>query len=208
MYIPKPNSGMFDMSQAEQDLERLIAQPTAQQLRPCPNCQLPCDSDTPAHCAQNCEPSCVNAPAALSSEPEQHPVERHIVNIVFELSSLRLLQPCWSCEGHLNGQGDLWKLPQVSFYASSPLYPQLLVCYLIRLKGNKQLHYPWHISMVNFGQTWVPGYQLEAALNHIDEEVQLERLQQDLQTISANLAERVKQEARQMLAQIRQGGAG
>ena len=205
MHIPQPKMGFFDKDQAEQELEQLIQQPGPLEERPCPNCQIPCDSNIPAQCAVNCDANCDNAPSALSSDPHNHPIECKVVNIVFELSTLRLIQPCWSCEGHLNGQGELWKLPQVSFYTASALYPKLLSSYLTKLKGSKQLHYPWQVIMVDYGQSWEPTYQLEPALNHIDEVIQLTLLQQDLHKISNGLAEQLKQEARIMLLNVRQG---
>lgn len=203
MYIPQPK--FLDKEKAEQELEQLLEQPDAQELRPCPNCQLPCESSLPAQCAISCDATCSNAPQALSSEPDKHPIEQHVVNIVFELSTLRLLQPCWSCEGHFNGQGELWKLPQVSFYSASELYPKLLAGYLTKLKNNNQLHYPWQVTMVDYGQTWGPTYQMEPSLNQIDEEIQLALLQQDLQKIADRLAEQLKQEARLMLVNVRRG---
>jgi len=205
MYIPKPNSALLNKAKAEEELEQLIGQPSAREQRPCPNCQLPCESSLPSQCAISCDANCVNAPQALSSEPDKHPIEQHVVKIVFELSTLRLMQPCWSCEGHLNGQGELWKLPQVSFYSASALYPKLLAGYLTKLKNNKQLHYPWQVIMVDYGQTWGPTYQLEPGLNHVDEEIVLPLLQEDLHKISDGLAEQLKQEARIMLVNVRTG---
>ena len=201
MFIPTPKPGFLNRNQAEQELQQLIAQPVAHELRPCPNCHLPSDASIPH---QYCNPDCSNAPQALSSEPDKHPIETRVVGVVFELSTLRLLQPCWSCEGHRNGQGELWKLPQVSFYAASALYPKLLVTYLNRLKHQKQLHYPWQVTLVDLGQTWGPTYQLEPALNQIMEEIKLEKLQNDLDKIGDGLGEKLKQEARFMLANMQQ----
>lgn len=205
MYIPQPKIDHFDKDKAEQELELLIQQPGATEERPCPNCLLPCESSIPAQCAVSCDANCDNAPQALSSEPDKHPIEQNVVKVVFELSTLRLMQPCWSCEGHLNGQGELWKLPQVSFYAASALYPKLLAGYLTKLKSSKQLNYPWQVILVDYGQTWRPTYQLEPALNHIDEVIQLSLLQQDLNQISTGLAAQLKQEARIMLVDVRKG---
>lgn len=203
MHIPTPKPAYLNEEKAIQELETLLGQPNARELRPCPGCKLPCESAQPVQCAVNCDADCVNAPQALSSEPEKHPIEQHVVKIVFELSALRLFQPCWSCEGHLNGQGEMWKLPQVSFYASSELYPKLLVNYLNRLKFQNQLCYPWHVIIVDYGQTWSPTYQLEPTLNQINEEIKLDLLQQDLRQIANDLAEKIKQEARMMLANVR-----
>lgn len=208
MVIPQPKTGFLNPSQAEQELELLIRQPAAKELRPCPYCRLPCESAHPAHCAVTCDATCDNAPYALSSEPEQHPIERRVVKLVFELNSLRLLQTCWSCEGHLNARGELWKLPQVSFYAASPLYPKLLAAYLSRLKHQSQLHYPWRVGMVDFGQTWGPTYLLEPATTYYTEPIQLDRLQEDLHRIGDDLAERMKQEAQQMLFSVRHKATG
>jgi len=205
MHIPLPKFGFLDKEKTALDLEKLIEQPSARQLRPCPGCRLPCESVSPTDCATDCGATCINAPQALSSEPEAHPIELKVVPIVFELSALRLLQPCWSCEGHVNGQGELWKLPQVSFYTASDIYPKLLAVYLTRLKNQRTLHYPWQVIVVDYGQTWGPTYQLEPALNHISEEIRLDLLQKDLETIADDLAEKIKQEARFMLVNIRQG---
>lgn len=205
MYIPTPKPGFLNKDVSERELQELIEQPGAQELRPCPNCQLPSDSLSPTHNAVSCDVNCDNAPQALSSEPEQHPIEDNVVKIVFELSTLRLMQPCWSCEGHLNGQGKLWKLPQVGFYAASALYPKLLATYLTRLKNQKDLNYPWQVTIVDYGQTWGPTYQMEPALNQIEEDIELPLLQADLQRISNGLAEQLKQEARRMLVNVQRG---
>ena len=69
----------------------------------------------------------------------------------------------------------------------------------------KQLHYPWQVIMVDYGQIWEPTYQMEAALNQVDEEIQLALLQQDLYKISNRLADQLKQEARILLNNVRQG---
>ena len=205
MYIPTPKSGFLNKEKAEQELEELIKQPGPQEERPCPNCQLPCEFHFPAACAISCDANCVNVPLALSSEPDKHPIEACVVKIVFELSTLRLMQPCWSCEGHLNGQGELWNLPQVSFYSASELYPKLLAGYLNKLKGQKRLHYPWQVTLVDYGQTWANTYQMEPALNHIEGDIELALMQQDLENIAQGLAEQLKQEARLMLMNVRRG---
>ncbi len=59
--------------------------------------------------------------------------------------------------------------------------------------------------MVDYGQIWEPTYQMEAALNQVDEEIQLALLQQDLYKISNRLADQLKQEARILLNNVRQG---
>lgn len=206
MYIPTPKPGFLNCESARAELEQLIAQPTAQQLRPCPGCQLPCNADQPWQCASNCNASCENAPQALSSEPELHPIESAVISIVFEITTLRLIQPCWSCEGHLDGRGELWKLPQISFYSASALYPMLINNHINRLKYNNLLNYPWMVTMVDYGQTWSPTYQIEPSLNQTREGLDLQLMQNDLQRIGENMANCIKDEARLMLASIQKTG--
>ncbi|MDH5178369.1 MAG: hypothetical protein OEZ39_06890 [Gammaproteobacteria bacterium] len=203
MYIATPKPDFLNRENAEQELERLLAQPSVSAARPCPGCRLPVNCGTVAANDPPCHAGCENAPQALSSEPELHPIEKDVVAIVFELTALRLIQPCWSCEGHLDGRGELWKLPQVSFYAASPLYPKLICNYLTRLRHQKQLHYVWQVNLVDYGQTWSPAYQIEPCLNQISKPVELTLLQEDLRSIGNNLAEQIKQEARHMLANMR-----
>lgn len=177
------------------DLERLLSPPPDDGFRPCPGCRRQA-GDT------NCSPRCHEAAQALSSEPD-YPLESQVVAIVFELNSLRLLQACWSCEGHLDHEGKVWKLPQVSFYSFSPLYPQLLSNYLDRLAFRKQLHSPWNVTFTSYGQMATNTYCLEPRLRV---EPDLTMLQRDLQVIGDQLAERIRCEARAVLQELKPHG--
>lgn len=111
--------------------------------------------------------------------------------LVFELAATRLMQPCWSCEGHLGPDGALWKLPQVSFYSASPLYPQLLLRHIGNLELQKQLTYRWRVVLSDYGQTWQPTYTLEPELSR-DSNIHLGKLQHDLYILADDLCNKLK----------------
>jgi len=194
MRIDKPKAAYLNSAQAIADLELLLSQPNARQLRPCPNCT---ESD-----GAECSPACTGAPASLSTDPDRYPVEPHVVPMVYELNVTRLMQPCWSCEGHANAEGTLLKLPLVSFYAFSPVYPQLLMNYLHNLILAKKLAYPWQIVLTDYGQTWGITYSIEPRLSY-GVEPRHDLLMNDLKVISADLAEKIKHEASAMLDKVK-----
>ena len=193
MRINTPKNDIQDLSQVRDALELILSQPTAEESPPCDNCN--------EHIPAECSSSCVSAAASLSSDPARHPIESKIVPLVFEMSSVRLVQPCWSCEGHFNQDGDLWKLPQLTFYSMSPIYPQLLLAHINELKISKKLAYEWHIVLTNFGNSWHMSYNIEPNLNH-ESEPHLGKLQVDLGTIAEGLHDSVKRLAKGMLLEI------
>lgn len=195
MKIIQPNVDMRHTDQVKQDLLRLIAQPSAAEAPPCPGCTL--------HPKLICSSGCEHAPRQLSIDAINYPIETNVVPLVYELSAVRLLQPCWSCEGHLNPKGELWKIPQVSFYSESPIYAQLLLRHISSLNLRKRLTYPWHIALSDFGQTWDVTYTLEPNLNYDQaRHVQLKLLQHDLNTLAENLYARLKMLAQAMLNEL------
>lgn len=194
MKIVQPNVGLLDRERIKQDLQRLLAQPSPAESPPCSGC----NQHVPVSCSSKCE----QAPQSLSSEPASYPVETNVVPLVFELSATRLMQPCWSCEGHLNASGELWKLPQVSFYSASPIYPQLLLKHICALAMHKQLTYPWHVVLSDFGQTWETTYTLEPNLNR-EQKVHLGNLQHDLNTLADHLSVKLKALAQAALSELK-----
>ena len=201
MYITKPKDEFLNRQHTTAVLKNLIRQPSAREAPPCPSCHLAESSSAFNNSSCNC--NCPNAAQALSSDPDKHPIESLVVPLVFELSSLRLMQPCWSCEGHNAPDNQtLWKLPQVHFYALSPIYVQLLANHVNRLMLDKRLGCAWRVSFSNFGQTWGITYTLEPNLNGVDVPPSLVSMQQDLQTISEGLADAIKREAGTLLSAI------
>lgn len=193
MYIYKPEENTQNTAQICEALQLFIDQPTPKDLAPCLNC----DNHIPADCSVKCS----DAPAALSSDPMNHPLESKVVPLVFELTSTRLMQPCWSCEGHFNNENELWKLPQISFYSRSPVYPQLVVRHIQDLKVQKKLAYEWHVVLSDFGQSWNMSYSIEPRLNDV-KEPRLGMLQQDLQSISEDMCNKLKSIAKKMMFEL------
>ncbi|MBI3773413.1 MAG: hypothetical protein HY272_12025 [Gammaproteobacteria bacterium] len=195
MKIIKPNIDVQHNRQIRADLLRLIAQPSAAEAPPCPSCTL--------HPKLACSSNCEHAPQQLSIDAVNYPIETNVVPLVYELASVRLIQPCWSCEGHLNPNGELWKIPQVSFYSQSPIYAQLLIRHISALNLQKRLTYPWHVALSDFGQTWDVTYTLEPNLNYDQpRQVQLNLLQHDLNTLADHLCVRLKTLAQVMLNEL------
>lgn len=193
MKIIQPTVSFLDREQIRQDLQRLLAQPTAAEAPPCSGCTQ--------HVPVSCSSRCGQAPQSLSSEPVNYPVETNVVPLVFELAATRLMQPCWSCEGHLNPSGQLWKMPQVSFYSASPIYPQLLLKHICTLAMHKHLSYPWHVVLSDYGQTWETTYTLEPNLNR-EQQVHLGNLQRDLNTLADHLCDKLKALAHSALREL------
>ena len=190
MKIPTPKNELrFDQETLEQ-LELFIRQPEPASCPPCGGCL----HHEPVNCTTNCE----RAPAALSIDPDQYPIEPKVVGLVFEITASRLLQTCFSCEGHAR-DGKLWKLPQVNFYSDSPIYAQLVVIHLNRLMLKKSLSYRWHIVLTDMSQSLYLTYSIQPDLNR-DTDHHLGKMQKDLQTISANMHHSLKAIAAEILS--------
>ena len=129
---PPPLDTAFCEAQLR-DLEDLVAQPDDRAARPCPGCDLRCQQCGSTSCNCNCRPDCPDARWRLSSEPERFPIEAGVVPLVYAFSALRLMPPCWSCEGHHDKQGQLHRLPSLWFFSRKLAYPGLITALLSRL---------------------------------------------------------------------------
>ena len=195
MVIENPHSLTENKQRIRSELELLLSQPGADVEPPCQNCR--------EHKVEQCNCKCSEAPNALSSDPEKHPLEAKVIPLVYELRKIRVVQPCWSCEGHIGHDGKLWKLPQVCFYSASPTYVTLLVNHLSLLQHKKKLSNEWNIVVSSFGQKHGScTYSIEPKLNP-DISSHLGSMQADLTTISENLAEQIKREAMSMLEALK-----
>ena len=190
MHIVRPNGDFFDATQVKTDLKQVLTQPGPNELRVCYHCTRVVGN--------HCLPECPYAPNALSSDPDRYPIEPKVVPIVFWLNSLRLIQTCWSCEGHMNLEGELLRIPQVSFYAISPVHAYLISRHLSQLRIEKKLVCTWQIVLSDYGQNCNVTYTLEPKLGNTTK-VHLGLLQKDLQIIGDHLADLVKHLANQML---------
>jgi len=195
MRIPQPNFETTEKNHIISDLQQLIDQPDAGQAPPCSNCKK--IEAAKIDCSYNCD----NAAEALSEDPARYPVEKNVVPLVFELTTMRLVQTCWSCEGHANIDGKIMKLPQVSFYSEKPFYAQLLSNYFKKLHCNKKLYYPWEITLSDYGQTWEMTYTIKCDLSRI-ENPDIKIMQSDLNAMGENLSSNIKVFARELLSNI------
>lgn len=181
-------------------LLRLLEQPSDKEVRPCFGCVVPCacDAHSPACCC-GCSPGCPSAAAALSSEPERYPIEPLILPLVYQLSALRVVQPCWSCEGHAEAGSTNRKVPQVWFHAPSELYPDLLATDLAELAFDGTTRNRWVVTLCPHGApdeytTFAVHPDADAAAT-----ATLECLQRDVAAIASGLPERLRRQAESRL---------
>jgi hypothetical protein len=147
----------------------------------------------------------------LSSEPAQFPIEPHVVEIVYELNALGLVQPYWSCEGHLNELGEVVKLPQIWFYSCDVAYTDLLVAHLEALKFRRAIKYEWQIHCLGQvagpkdGTTYClgPVQRLLPSKDVVSGATLLEGLRSELLTIAGGLQEHLRSLAQEVVDKIR-----
>ena len=173
------------ISDIRQALITLIAQPDDRTLMPCPTCHQ--SKQQPVNSAQDCSASCRYTKYQLSSEPQKYPIEDAILPLVYAFYTLRLLTPCWSCEGHNDHRGDIFKIPKLWFYSSHDFYPKLIAQWVSTHKGEGKLNNHWGVRILPFSQTdFATTYSLEPLDVNI-QQTQLSSLQQDVKTIAANI---------------------
>ena len=198
MQIATPKPEFISLARAITELEQLlqaIQQPLEQ---PCPNCQHPESVGDPKLCQWRCPA----APQALSTEPETHPIEPHVLRVTFELSKLGLFQPCWSCEGHLDNQGNIYRLPQINFFCANAVYALMLHEHVDLLHHGGHLHARWQIALTSLGQKLGVVYVLQPTVAK-DNDAKLNELQDDLHVIGADLARHLKVISEARLASLK-----
>lgn len=191
--IQKPNEDYLDTNQIRKDLEEFVKQAGPLETPPCPNCKI--------HIPSQCNALCHDVAKALSIEPDRYPIEDKIVPLVYEIMSTNMLQTCWSCEGHMNEDGEIWKLPNVSFYSKSVFYPKLLLIHLSNLKLDHVLKYQWQIILSDYAQTIGVTYSIQPDLSRVDNP-HLGQLQNDIKLISNGMLIKLKIIARKLLVSI------
>ena len=194
MYIDKPQQELLDAQNTRENLEVFLKQPLPSEVPPCPGCTN--------HIKTKCTCDCPDAEHALSSHPADFPIERNVVPLVFGLMSTRVTQTCWSCEGHMDENNNLIKLPTVSFYTSSPVYSQLLHRHVKKLILDKKLSYPWLVILTDYAQTWAQTYSIVPDFNFSDNDIRLGSLQNDLKVIAEDLQIKLKILAADMIVEI------
>lgn len=181
-------------SQKRMALSHLLAQPSDQELRPCPDCHIQCNCMKRSRtCCCGCGSDCPNAPAQLSSEPEKFPIESHVVPLVYGLTSLRVVETCWSCHGHETTDGKPIRIPQVWFSSPNATFPELIARHLANLRTKKNLGYDWDVTI----NVYSPGggattYIIKPDLSTVLDKPDLGRLQRDLHTIAHAIRFRIR----------------
>lgn len=157
-------------------------------------CTLKCPRCGSTACQCECSPDCLDAPRALSTEPDTLPIEPGILPLVFEMKRLGLFTPCWSCEGHPRTDGSLWKLPAVWFYSDSMVHVRLLSQGLSSLRAAGVLSAPWQV-VVTFSDpdNLKTTFSLEPSLRD-DKEPTLSALRKDAAEIARVLRKMMNDE--------------
>lgn len=135
----------------------------------------------------------------MSSEAEAAPVETRIAPLVYELYSLRLCRPFWSCEGHARTGGALARVPTIWFHSSAVVYPWLIGEYLQDLRIAKRTVHPWHVCLKSLEHpTLGTAFSIEPDLTFANG-ASLRTLQQDVDTIAAGFSAGVREMAQRQL---------
>jgi hypothetical protein len=167
------------------DRGSLVAQEVrrAHALGPAPDpvCCAGCPDYKPS---TGCHRDCAAAPRRLSSEGEHSPVEPLVAPLVFELKKLGVFYPCWSCEGHTDPAGQVWKIPRVWFYSDSVVHTRALADAVDCLYAARRLWAHWHLVLTHSDATNPDTtFSLEP-----DPAQPLHRLQADLRVLAEELA--------------------
>ena len=184
MKIIKPRPDPEFDAQTAGELGHLLRQPAPEEARPCPGCDVPCPCSASISCACGCSVKCHYAPRQMSSDPDQHPVEPGIAPLVFALYAIRVVEPCWSCEGHMGPGDELLRPPSVWFYARSSTYPMLMAEYVSELAAAKKTANRWHLCLVSFGDgnDGCPVFSIEPNLDTAKDD--LMSLRRDVRVIA------------------------
>lgn len=124
-----------------------VASPLAKTGRVCdPSCDAVCSTCGVTNCSCACFNGCPHICSVLSSDPN-FPIENKIAALAFELKRLEVFTPCWSCEGHNDRDGALWKIPRVWFYCDSVLHVRLLSDAIKELEIDELISGPWQVRL-------------------------------------------------------------
>ena len=77
--------------------------------RPCPGCRFTFDESKSITSTLHCSPQCEYAPRQMSSDPDKYPIESGVVSLAYAFYTMRVMMPCWSCEGHVSDDGEIVK---------------------------------------------------------------------------------------------------
>jgi len=144
-----------------------------------------CSPDCQKFHASACSAHCSDAPALLSSDPA-YPVEVAVAPLVFALKQMGVFDPCWSCEGHYDTSGNLWKLPRVWFYADSVVHVRVLSHAIKDMFHKGRISHNWEVSVTHSDDNnLATTFSLQPVL--ADGENSLGSLHRDIEAITQNL---------------------
>jgi len=202
MKINQPQIAKRDLEQRLEEVSQLIEALELKGDRPCPGCTRICSRCASTQCNCECSYSCPQAATQLSSEKDRYPIEQKVLPLVYTLRAMNHCEPCWSCEGHLDEEQQIEKIPQVWFYTRSMSFIRLLDESLGVFKAKKMLRYTWQIALsyasrdclvnafsikpdLNIEKSGLDNMRSESSLKVID----LVALQQDLKIIADHLSD-------------------
>jgi len=146
MKIRRRKSDQRNDAEIRADLARVSCKPEIQGRLCGPDCMTVCPTCSSTVCDCNCSSQCPDIPDRLTSDPS-FPIEGGIAPLVFEIARLGVFEPCWSCEGHNDPSGNLWKIPRVWFYCDSVVQVRLLSDVLKSLEIDKLTRAPWQVCL-------------------------------------------------------------
>ena len=191
MKIDYPDTDISLVESRLLEVDWLLSSLNSTTGRPCPGCTIKCDKCGSNHCNCNCAVTCVNAPAQLSSEHARYPIEDNVLPLGFTLRSMKVCDPCWSCEGHLDGAQKLTKLPQVWFHCNSMTLIRLLDDCITYFKLRAIINNSWQI-VVTYTEpgSLINAFSLKPEVQ-VGQSLELEVLQQDLMSMAQHLPEQL-----------------
>ena len=159
-----------------------------------------CGAQCPCKTARRCDRNCPDIATALSDDPADNPLELIIAPLVYELQRLDGFRSCWSCEGH-ERFNELWKKPQVWFYAESQLHVRVLSDAVTEMRIKGALKVGWEISVTysdpdNLDTT----YTLQPRQDETS--IGLDVLQSDVASLAASLVSAYTKQAKFLLTTV------
>jgi len=164
-----------------------------------PSCTVVCPTCSMTACGCNCSSKCPDIPAHMTTDPN-FPIESGIAPLVFEMKRLGVFEPCWSCEGHNDPNGNLWKIPRVWFYCDSVVQVRLLSDVIKNLKVDQLTVATWQVCLT-FSDDDNPAttFSLEPEIGP-GAQFGLAELQSDIQAITDFLPSKMAEKAKHLAA--------
>lgn len=158
-----------------------------------------CTDNCPAYNPSvGCHRLCQKAPLFLSSEPDSYPLDILVSPLVFEIKKLGIFEPCWSCEGHNDPSGNLWKIPRIWFYANSVVHIRVLADAIMQIYTKIGLNTKWVVEITHSDND-NPDTTFSLHPKIENDDIDLKKLQADLETVHSNIAEQFRKSCDQLL---------